>query len=573
MKIVIVGGVAGGASAAARLRRLNEKAEIIIFEKSSYISYANCGLPYYIGDIIKDESKLTLQTPESFFSRFRINVKVNHEVIDINPEKKEVTVSNLIKGVIFKESYDKLILAPGAKPIKPDFYKEDKRIFTLRTVEDALKIKSYITRNNPKSASIIGGGYVGVEMAENLKRIGLNVSIIQLDNQILNIIDNDMISFVHSTIKANNINLLLNSKVEDLIIKEKEIEVKINNILNGSNISINSDIVICAIGVIPDSKLAKLAGLDLGIKGAIKVNNKMQTSNPDIYAVGDVVEIKNYITKEEALISLAGPANKQGRIAADNICLVNSNYEGALGTSIIKVFDLTVACTGINEKECERQGLNYEKVILSPVSHASYYPESKVLTIKVLYEKESLMILGAQIVGYDGVDKRIDIIATAMKAKMKASDLKDLDLAYAPPYSQAKDPINLAGFIVDNIENGLVKQFHYNDLDSLRKRKDVILLDTRTYYEYNNGHAEGFMHIPLDELRDRLSELDDSKKIYVMCQSGLRSYIATRILVQYGYDAYNFSGGYRLYSSIYNNEKLIKEAYECGIDKIINIKH
>lgn len=561
MKVVIIGGVAGGASAAARLRRLDENAEIIIFERSGFISYANCGLPYYISDVISDQSKLTLQTPESFLKRFNVIAKTSHEVINIHSEEKFVEVKNLKTNEVFKESYDKLILSPGAKAIVPPFVKSNGKVFTLRTVEDTLKIKSFIKDNNVKSAVVIGGGFVGVEMAENLKHLGIDVSLVELNSQVLSMLDSDMVSFVHSTLKTNGVKLFLNNKVNDIQEKDNQmITVLENN-------SIISDMVILAIGVTPDSNLAEIAGLQLGLKGSIMVNEHMETSKKDIYAVGDAIEVKNVITEEKTLIPLAGPANKQGRIVADNIVGINSKYNGSLGTSIIKVFDLTVASTGINEIVCKKNNLKYEKVILSPQSHAGYYPNAKVLTLKVIYEKVTHRILGAQIIGYDGVDKRIDVLATAIKANMKATELKELELSYAPPFNSAKDPVNLAGLIIDNIENGLVKQFHYEDIEELRKDPNVILLDTRTDLEYSKGYAEGFRHIPVDVLRSRLDELDKTKKIFVMCQSGLRSYISTRILVQHGYDAYNFAGGYRLYSSIFENQKMAKEQFNCGMDK------
>lgn len=548
MKVIIVGGVAGGASAAARLRRLNEKCEIIIFERTNYVSYATCGLPYYIGDVITDEKQLTVQTPTSLFKRFNINVKTNHEVIDIDPIHKSVVVKNLINGELFSESYDKLILSPGAKPILPSFYHESSKVFTLRTIEDTYKIKTYINNHKVSNAVVIGGGYVGIEMAENLRSLGMSVNIIEANNQVLSILDGDMVSFVHSTLRKNGLQLHLNSKVESL----KEIDNKI--LVTLSNEELITDIVIVSVGVIPDTTLAEKIGLEQGLKGSIVVDDHMQTSIEDIYAVGDAIMVKNYLTLDDTLIPLAGPANKQGRIVADNICGINSSYQGSLGTSILKVFDLTVASTGLNEKALNDKKIKYEKVILSPLAHAGYYPNAKVLTLKVLYEKETLRLLGSQIVGYDGVDKRIDVIATAIKANLKAVELKELELAYAPPFSQAKDPINLAGFIIDNIENNLVKQFYYEDIEKLRQDSNVILLDTRTDAEYQRGFADGFIHIPLDDLRERLKELDNSKRIYVMCQSGLRSYLATRILVQNGFDAYNFAGGYRLYSSIYNDK-------------------
>ncbi|MBE6131228.1 MAG: CoA-disulfide reductase [Erysipelotrichaceae bacterium] len=545
MKIIIIGGVAGGASAAARLRRLDEKCEIIIFERTNFVSYATCGLPYYIGDVITDDNQLTVQTPESFKRRFNIDVRTNHEVIDIDKNKKEVLVKNLITNEEFIESFDKLILATGSKPILPSFYKESDKVFTLRTVEDSKKIKSYIYKNNIKSAAIIGAGYIGIELAENLRNLNMDVNVIDANDQVLSILDKDIVSFVHTTLKKNGIKLNLDQKVEDIIIDDD----KVITVL--SNEKIASDIVVVAVGVKPESILAKKVGLELGLKDSIKVDEYMRTSIEDIYAVGDAVEVNNLISNTNSLISLAGPASKQGRIAADNIFGINSSYAGSIGTSILKIFDLNVASVGINEKECINKGIKYEKVILSPLNHAGYYPNANVLTIKLIYNKSSLNILGAQLIGADGVDKRIDVIATAIKAKMKAIDLAYLELAYAPPFSSSKDPINLAGFIVENIENGLVKQFYYEDIDNLRKDPNVILLDTRTPLEYGRGFAEGFINIPLDNLRERINELDKSKKIYVMCQSGLRSYLATRILVQNGFDAYNFVGGYRLYNSIY----------------------
>lgn len=548
MKVIIIGGVAGGASAAARLRRLNEKCDITIFERTNYVSYATCGLPYYIGDIITDEKQLTVQTPTSLFNRFNINVKTNHEVIDIDTVKKIVVVKDLINDKVFNESYDKLILSPGAKPILPSFYKKSERVFTLRTIEDTNRIKSYINSNNVSNAVVIGGGYVGIEMAENLINLGISVDLVEANNQVLSILDKDMVSFVHSTLRKNGVKLHLNSNVESLSEVDNQILVNLNKE------ELITDIVIVAVGVTPDTVLAERIGLKQGIKGSIVVNDHMQTSIEDIYAVGDAVMVKNYVTEEDTLIPLAGPANKQGRIAADNICGINSIYQGSLGTSILKVFDLNVASTGLNEKALINKKIKYEKVILSPLSHAGYYPNAKVLTLKVLYEKETLRLLGSQVIGNEGVDKRIDVIATAIKASLKAVDLKDLELAYAPPFSQAKDPVNLAGFIIDNIENNLVKQFYYEDIEKLYHDSNVILLDTRTDLEYSRGHAEGFIHIPLDDLRKRINELDINKRIYVMCQSGLRSYLATRILVQNGFDAYNFVGGYRLYSSIVNDK-------------------
>ena len=563
MKIIIIGGVAGGATAAARIRRLNEKAEIIIFERSGYISYANCGLPYYIGGVIEDKEDLTLQTPEGFYRRFRIKVKVCHEVTDIDAKNKTVSVTDLKTGTRFTESYDKLILSPGAKPVLPDFYTENERTFTLRTVEDTLKIRTFIEQEQPKTAVVIGGGFIGLEMAENLTELGIKTTIVQRGNHLLPTVDCDMASLIHAIFRSRGVQLLLNSSAEKMSVTGDKVLLELTD---GGQIS--ADMAVISVGVVPENTLAKKAGLELGVKGAIKVNSKMETSIPDIYAVGDAVQVKHFITEQDVLISLAGPANKQGRIAADNICGLDSEYKGSQGSSVIKLFDMTVATTGINEQQAKASGYEYEKVILTQNSHAGYYPNATAMTLKLIFEKESFKILGAQIVGYDGVDKRIDVIATAIRARLGADELKDLDLAYAPPYSSAKDPVNMAGFVSENIKNGVVKQFYYEDISSLRERDDVILLDTRTPFEYMRGRADGFINIPLDDLREHVGELDKSKKIYVMCQSGLRSYLATRILMQNGFEAYNFVGGFRLYSSIKNEELLSKQCYSCGMEKI-----
>ena len=562
MKVVIIGGVAGGATAAARIRRLDENAEIIIFERSNYISYANCGLPYYIGGVIDNEDDLILQTPEGFFRRFKIKAKVNHEVVDIDPINKTVLVTDLTTNTTFVENYDKLILSPGAKPILPDFYIKSNRIFTLRTVEDTLKIRSFIDENNPKSAVIVGGGFIGLEVAENLSILGIKVSIIQRGAHLLPTVDEDMASFIHAKLRSKGVQILLNTNTNNMEILGDKVSLFFDK---GGKI--DADMVVFGVGVTPENALAKKIGLDLGLKGAIKVNAKMETSIKDIYAVGDVVQVNHFITGEDSVISLAGPANKQGRIVADNICGLNSEYKGSQGSSVIKLFDMTVATTGINEKQAKANGIKYEKIILTQNSHAGYYPNATAMTLKLIFDKVNYKILGAQSVGYDGVDKRIDVIATAIRAGLSSVELKDLDLAYAPPYSSAKDPVNMAGFVAENIKNGIVKQFYYEDIPALTEKTDVILLDTRTVYEYMRGHAEGFINIPLDDLRERLSELDRTKKIYVMCQSGLRSYLATRILMQNGFDAYNFAGGFRLYNGIKNEELLSKQCYSCGMDK------
>lgn len=562
MKVVIVGGVAGGATAAARIRRLDENAEIVIFERSGFVSYANCGLPYYVGGVIKNPGELTLQTPQSFRERFRIDVRVSHEVTDIDTGKKMVSVTNLLTGESWKESYDKLLLSPGAKPTKPRLSGADsENIFTLRTVEDTFRLKEALQRRKPRKVVIAGGGYIGIEAAENLTELGIDVTIVQRPNQLLSPLDYDMACGVHAKLREKGVNVKLGSSVEGFEHDGERVTVLLKD-----EEALDADMVLLAIGVTPDTDLAVKAGLVTGIKGSIVVNDAMETSAPDVYAVGDAVQVKHAVTGQDVLISLAGPANKQGRIAADNICGGHSRFEGSQGSSVIKLFDMTIANTGINEKTAVNLGMDYDKVVLSPAAHATYYPGATTMTMKVIYEKETLRLLGAQIIGYDGVDKRIDVLAVAISAGIRADKLKDLDLAYAPPYSSAKDPVNMAGFMVENIRNGIVKQFHWDEVEAIRDRDDAMLLDTRTVQEYAAGHGEGFINIPLDDLRERLDELDRSKKIYVMCQTGLRSYIACRILSQKGFDCFNFSGGYRFYEMVMKEKCPSHISLPCGAD-------
>ncbi|MEA5041653.1 MAG: FAD-dependent oxidoreductase [Oscillibacter ruminantium] len=563
MKVVIIGGVAGGATAAARIRRLDETAEVVVFERSGFVSYANCGLPYYVGGVITDPEELTLQTPESFWRRFRVKMRVRHEVTAIHPERKAVTVRNLDSGEVFEEVYDKLLLSPGAKPTMPELpgAKLDK-LFTLRTVEDTLRIRTFVEREGPKSAVLAGGGYIGLELAENLRELGLAVTIVQRPKQLLNPLDAEMAAFIHAKLRKHGVRLMLGHSVEGF--EQDGSAVKV--LLKGEE-PLKADMVVLAIGVTPDTQLAKEAGLELGVKGSIAVNDRMETSAPDIYAVGDAVAARHFITGEKALISLAGPANKQGRIAADNICGGDSVYRGSQGSSVIKVFDMTVATTGINEQTAKKAGIDCDKVYLSPAAHAAYYPGGRVMTMKVLYEKSTFRLLGAQIVGYEGVDKRIDVLATAMHAGLTGPQLKELDLAYAPPYSSAKDPVNMAGFMMENLANGTVKQFHWEDVANLPRDGSVTLLDTRTVREYAAGHIDGFLNIPVDELRERLPELEAGRPVYVICQSGLRSYIACRILAQNGFVCYNFSGGYRLYETIDKDRCAAEQAFPCGMEK------
>lgn len=563
MRVIIIGGVAGGATAAARIRRLDEKAEIIIFEKSGYISYANCGLPYYIGGVIEDKEELTLQTPESFWERFNIDVRVQNEALEINPENKTVTVKNLKTGEVYTESYDKLLISTGAKPTRPQMQGIDlDNVFTLRTVEDTYNIKNFVDECKPKSAVVVGGGFIGLEVAENLNEMGVDVTILQRPDHLLNTLDYDMATLVHSRFRKNGVKLKFGVSVQGFEKAERGVDV----LIKGEE-PINADMVLLAIGVTPDSTLAKNAGLDLGIKDSIVVNDRMETSARNIYAVGDAVQVKHSITGDNAVISLAGPANKQGRIAADNICGGDNRYKGSMGSSVIKIFDMTVASTGLTEKLAKASEIDYDKILLSPMSHAGYYPGGKVMTMKVVFEKSTQRIIGAQIVGFDGVDKRIDVLATAMNFGATASDLKDLDLAYAPPYSSAKDPVNMAGFVIENIGAGKMKQFHWDDISRLQNENGITLLDTRTSFEYSRGHIDGFINIPVDELRSRMDEIDKSKPLYVMCQSGLRSYISCRILAQNGFDCYNFSGGYRFYESVIKEKLISEKSYPCGMDK------
>ena len=564
MKAVIVGGVAGGASAAARIRRLDEHAQIIMIERSGYVSYANCGLPYYVGGVIKEQEELTLQTPESFWDRFRIDVRVRQEVTAIDPEGKTVTVHTLDSGKFYTETYDKLILAPGAKPTVPALSGVDsERVFTLRTVEDTLRIRRFVEDQKPKTAVLAGGGFIGLEMAENLAEMGIAVTIVQRPKQLLAPLDADMASFIHARMRAHGVTLRLGETVEGF----RQDGCEMATLLEGTE-PLRSDMVLLAIGVTPDTHLAKEAGLELGIRGSIVVNERMETSAPDIYAVGDAVEVTHFVTGQKALISLAGPANKQGRIAADNICGGNSRFTGSQGSSVLKVFDLTAASTGINEKAAQAAGIAYDKVILFPASHAAYYPGAQSLTMKALYEKETLRLLGAQIVGREGADKRIDVLATAIRAGMTALELTELDLAYAPPYSTAKDPVNMAGFMIEDLESGKVRQFHWDEVDGLPRDGSAALLDVRTEWEYQRGHLDGFQNVPLDDLREHLDELDRSKPVYVNCQTGLRSYLACRLLTQYGFSCSHLSGGYSFYQVVTKEQQTAQSAYPCGMEKL-----
>lgn len=562
MKVVILGGVAAGATAAARLRRLDEQAEILIFERSGYISYANCGLPYYIGDVITDPEALTLQTPEQFFARFRVQVRVRHEVTALHPERKTVSVTDLSTGRTFEESYDKLILAPGARPTQPRLPGVGlERVFTLRTVEDTFRIKEFIQKNKPRSAVLAGGGFIGLELAENLRELGIEVTIVQRPKQLMNPFDADMAALIHAEMRRHGVQLALGSTVEGFAPTNSGVEV-----LRKDEPSLQADMVVLAIGVTPDTALAKSAGLALGIKDSILVNDRMETSVPDIYAAGDAVQVRHAVTGQDALISLAGPANKQGRIIADNICGMNSRYTSSQGSSVVKVFSMTAAATGVNEKNARNAGFDPEAVILSPMSHAGYYPGGRLMTMKLVYDKPTLRVLGAQIVGYEGVDKRIDVLTTAIHAGMTAPQLQELDLAYAPPYSSAKDPVNMAGFMAEDLDQGLVQQWRAEDELALPRDGSVQLVDVRTQAEYAAGHIDGFINLPVDQLREHLEQLDKTKPVYLVCQSGLRSYIASRILKGSGFACSHLAGGYRFYAAVVREACLTAWAASCGMD-------
>ncbi len=550
MKTVIIGGVAGGASAAARLRRLDEHAQIILLERGEYISYANCGLPYYISGKITQKSALTLQTPQSFYERFNIDVRVNNEAIAIDTKKKTVTVRNLNTGNEYAEAYDHLVLSMGAEPIKPPIPGIDSnRVFTVRNIPDTLKIKDYLLTYAPKKALVVGGGFIGLEMAENLKLAGLDVTLVELADHIVTSLDYDMACHVHHYAQSQGLRIILNNGVKEIHDNGNYLTIQLQE---GS---VDADLMIVAVGVHPETKLAKEAGITLNTKGSIIVNEHMQTSAPDVYAVGDAVQVEDFLTKAPAFVPLAGPANRQGRIAADNIYGIDSRYTRTQGTSILKLFDMAVAGTGLNEKSAKAAGFDYDKVFLYSASHATYYPNFSQMAIKVLFKKGSGKILGVQIVGYDGVDKRCDVISTVIRMGGSASDLTKLELSYAPPFGSAKDPVNMAGFVIENLLSGKVKQFHWHDVDKLPRDGSVQLLDVRTPGEVLEGIIDGFRHIPLDELRAHLQELDSSKPIYVNCQTGLRSYIACRILTANGFDCFNLSGGYALYSTVRSQGK------------------
>lgn len=538
MKIIIVGGVAGGATTAARLRRLDENAEIILFERGNHISFANCGLPYYIGDVIKEREELLLQTPKSFKERFNIEVRVRQEVIKIKREDRKVEVQNKENGEIYEETYDKLVLAPGAEPMNP--FPKSTKIKTLRNVEDAVEIKKYINENRPKEITIIGGGYIGVELAENLsKEKDLRLKILERNDHLIAPLDQDMANFVHTKLNKNGIEIILKNGVQEV----KEIDSKMEILLQNGN-KIESDLILLCMGVIPETNLAIRAGIKTNEKGSIIVNEWMQTNDENVYALGDAVQVNHIVTESPSYIPLAGPANRQARVVANHICNRKTSYLGSLGSSILKIFDCNLGITGINESICIRDHIPYKVMIISPYSHATYYPGATQMTIKALYDPKTGKILGAQVWGKESVDKITDILATAIRMKMTAYDLEELELCYAPPFSSAKSPVNILGNSIENEIEGLVENITWKEV---MKLEDPYILDVRTNREYENSHLEKAVLIPLDELRTRLEELPKERMTYIHCHTGLRSYIACRILSQNGFQVKNIIGGYYFY--------------------------
>ncbi|MDW1798388.1 CoA-disulfide reductase [Vibrio sp. 2-2(9)] len=558
-KIVIIGGVAGGASAAARARRLSEDAEIIMFERGPFVSFANCGLPYHIGGDIQERSKLLLQTPESFLARFNVDVRVMNEVVSINRQDKTVTVNNLLDGSEYQESYDFLLLSPGAGPVVPPIPGIDNPLtHSLRNIPDMDRIIKTIETNKVEHATVVGGGFIGLEMMEAFHQLGIKTTLVEMADQVMTPVDREMAGFAHAEIREKGIDLKLGVALESVKFvpnehvasfdsgeseKHQHLEGELELTLNNGE-RLTTDILIMAIGVRPETKLAKEAGLEIGALGGIYTNEYMQTSDPSIYAIGDAVEEKDFVTGEQTLVPLAGPANRQGRIAADNMLGRQETYQGTQGTAICKIFDLAVASTGKNEKQLKRENIAYEKVYVHTASHASYYPGAETVSFKMLFDPVTGKILGAQAVGKDGVDKRIDVMAVAQRAGMTVEQLQHLELTYAPPYGSAKDVINQAAFVANNIIKGDATAIHYDEMDSLTE--DQLLLDVRNPGELESvGYLEGAINIPVDQLRRRMHELPKDKEIVIYCQVGLRGNVAYRQLVNNGYKARNLIGGYR----------------------------
>ncbi|WP_338472944.1 CoA-disulfide reductase [Niallia sp. XMNu-256] len=578
-KIIIVGGVAGGATAAAKLRRISEEVEIVLVERGEYISFANCGLPYYIGETIKERSKLLVQTVEGMSERFNMDIRNLSEVVSIDPENKKVTIKNLKTNEVYDETYDKLLLSPGAKPIVPLILglEENKTLFTLRNIPDTDKIKNYVDKQKPQKAVVVGGGFIGIEMAENLVERGIEVTIVEMANQVMAPIDIEMASILHTHLREKGINLILENGVDSFADHGQKV-------ILSDGIEIETDMTILSIGVRPENELAKTANLQLGERGGIVVNEYLQTSNEDIYAVGDAVEVVDYINGQKTMIPLAGPANRQGRIAANNMMGKREKYQGTLGTSVAKVFDLTVASTGNNEKTLKRLGTPYEVIHIHPSSHAGYYPGAAQISLKLIFNKDTGKIFGAQAIGAEGAEKRIDVIATAIKGGLTVEDLTNLELSYAPPYSSAKDPVNMAGYVATNLIDGELEQIQWHEVDKIVEAGG-LLIDVREPMEREFGFIKGSINIPLNDLRDRLNEVPKDKTIYVSCQVGLRGYLASRILKNHGYNVKNVDGGWKTYSSVYGTnvhadvetttndlgETVIQKEADIRVDKVVDV--
>ncbi|HLR80880.1 MAG TPA: CoA-disulfide reductase [Bacillota bacterium] len=543
-KIVIVGGVAGGASAAARLRRLDETANIILFEREEHVSFANCGLPYYIGDVIEEREKLLVQTVDGMSKRFNLDIRNFSEVTRIHRDRQTISVTNVQTKETYEESYDVLILSPGAQPIVPPIpgIDEAKNIFTLRNIPDTDQIKAFIHQHQPEKAAVIGGGFIGLEMAENLVEKGLKVTLIEMQNQVMAPLDYEMAAIVHNHLREKGVQLILEDGVTSFADQGEVIVLS-------SGEKVKTDMTLMSIGVKPENKLALDAGLNVGERGGIQVNDFLQTNDESIYAIGDVIEVKDYVSEQPAMIPLAGPANHQGRIVANNIYGKKERYKGTLGTSVAKVFDLTVATTGNNEKLLKQQRKAYDVLHIHPTSHAGYYPNAHPIALKVIFSKATGEIFGAQAVGMDGVDKRIDVIATAILGKLTVYQLADLELAYAPPYSSAKDPVNMAGYVAENMKENRVETVQWHEIDQL-VHDGGVLIDVRGPNGFATGSIPGSINIPLNDIRDRMNEIPKDKTIYVTCRSGIDAYIATRILKENGYKAKNVDGAWLTYEAV-----------------------
>ena len=555
-KIIIVGGVAGGASTAARLRRLDENAEIIMFEKGEYISFANCGLPYYIGEIIKEREKLIVQTVDEMSNKFNIDIRNLSEVVKIDKENNKITVKNLKNNEIYEESYDTLVLSPGASPIKPNIrgIEECENLYTLRNIPDTDKIKEYVDNKKPRKAIVIGGGFIGLEMAENLRERGLDITLVEAGNQVMAPLDIEMAAIVHEVLIDKDVKLILNDGV-------KEFKDKGKRVVLSSGKEIETDLIILSIGVRPETSIVKEAGIELNERGGVIVDKHMKTSVDNIYALGDAVEIIDFVNKKPAMIPLAWPANRQGRIVADNICGRNSSYKGSLGSSVAKIFDYTVATTGNNEKTLKKLGIDYKAIHIHPGSHAGYYPGAFPISFKMLFNPKDGRILGAQGIGIDGVEKRIDIISTAIKGNLNVFDLQDIEPCYAPPYNSAKDPVNMLGYYASNIMEDLVDIIQWNKVDELDKNNSIIV-DVREEFELVTGTFENSINIPLGQLRDRLDEIPKNKNVYVTCQVGQRGYVASRILRSNGINAINIDGGIKTYIYVKRSQESIKNQFD-----------